>query len=219
MVINKLSADKSNFREGRNKKIEFLVIHYTANDGDSALSNCKYFKGKNRNSSAHYFVDENGVYQSVEDKDTSWHCGTKGTYYHTKCRNENSIGIELCSKKDKYNKFYFEKKTLENAIYLINLLLKKYNISKQNILRHYDITHKNCPLPFVEDYNAWKDFKNEIGDKIYMKVKRIVEIDGVKKEFEAINFEDKNYYSIRDIANLFGKSISYDNKTKITTIL
>ena len=58
--------------------------------------------------SAHYFVDENSVYQSVEDKNIAWHCGAK-KYKHSTCR--NSIGVELCSRKDSNGNYYFKDKT------------------------------------------------------------------------------------------------------------
>ena len=56
---------------GQPRAIKYIVIHYTANKGDTALNNAKYFENVNRNSSAHYFVDENEIYQIVEDNDIS----------------------------------------------------------------------------------------------------------------------------------------------------
>ena len=59
------------------KEIRYLVIHFTANDGDTAKNNADYFKNSNISTSAHYFVDEKEVWQSVRDADVAWHCGTK----------------------------------------------------------------------------------------------------------------------------------------------
>ena len=67
--------------------IRYIVIHFTANDGDTAKNNADYFARENISTSAHYFVDENEVWQSVRDQDIAWHCGTRGTYYHPYCRN------------------------------------------------------------------------------------------------------------------------------------
>ena len=219
MQINKMLAHNSNFSKGRKQKIQFLVIHYTANNGDLAKSNCNYFKIANRGASAHYFVDKMEIWQSVEDNDTAWHCGTKGKYYHNKCRNDNSIGIELCSEKDSKGKFYFNNKTMNNAIELVKMLMKKYNIPIQNVIRHYDVTHKNCPMPFVNNTVAWENFKNSLKGDDYMKVKRVVEVNGVKKELEAINDNGKNYYSISELAGVLGKKVVYDANTKITKII
>lgn len=166
MKINKLLADKTNYASGRTNKIEYIVIHYTANNGDTAKGNCNYFQGRNRGASAHYFVDSNYIYQSVNDGDTAWSVGAK-FYKHPKCRNSNSINIEMCSMKDRYGNYYIETKTIQNTIELTKELMRKYNIPISNILRHYDVTGKNCPEPFVRNSLLWYDFKDKlkIGDK------------------------------------------------------
>ena len=90
-------AHSGNYRRAARGKpdIRYLVIHFTANDGDTAKNNADYFARAEISTSAHYFVDENEVWQSVCDADIAWHCGTRGTYFHPYCRNANSIGIEL----------------------------------------------------------------------------------------------------------------------------
>ncbi len=219
MKINKMIAHSSNFTKGRKQKIQFIVIHYTANNGDLAKSNCNYFKSANRNASAHYFVDEKEIWQSVEDNNTAWHCGTNGKYYHSKCRNDNAIGIELCSERDSKGMYYFNQETINNAIALTKMLMKKYNIPIENVIRHYDVTRKVCPAPFVNNSIAWNNFKNSLKGDEYMKVKRVVEVNGVKKELEAINDNGKNYYSIAELAEVLGKKVVYDANTKITKIV
>jgi N-acetylmuramoyl-L-alanine amidase len=52
-----------------------VLSSYTANNGDKAKSNVNYFANNETKSSAHYFVDETEVWQSVKDTDTAWHCG------------------------------------------------------------------------------------------------------------------------------------------------
>ena len=101
-------AHSGNYRRAARGKedIRYLVIHFTANDGDTAKNNADYFARAEISTSAHYFVDENEVWQSVRDADIAWHCGTRGVYFHPYCRNANSIGIELCSRKNG-EKFYF----------------------------------------------------------------------------------------------------------------
>ncbi len=219
MEINKLIAHSSNFTKGRKQKIQFIVVHYTANNGDLAKSNCSYFKSPNRNASAHYFVDEKEIWQSVEDNNTAWHCGTSGKYYHNKCRNDNAIGIELCSEKDSKGNYYFNNETIKNAIELTKMLMKKYNIPIENVIRHYDVTRKVCPAPFVNNNVAWNNFKNSLKENDYMKVKRVVEVNGVRKELDAINDNGKNYYSIAELAEVLGKKVIYDANTKITKII
>lgn len=155
-----------NYNKGRNQSIKYIVIHYTANNGDTAKGNANYFATTimKKKASAHYFVDETGyIYQSVKDEDTACHCGTTGIYYHKECRNANSIGIELCSRKLNGN-YYFKDKTIEYAIELTKELMIKYNIDADHVIRHYDVTHKNCPAPFVADIEKWNDFKNRISN-------------------------------------------------------
>ena len=153
-------ADKSNYGSLRGA-IKYIVIHYTGNDGDTDENNGKYFNGKNRNASAHYFVDDDSITQSVPDNYTAWHCGTKGKYYHSECRNANSIGIEMCDT-EKNGVYNLSTKTRNNTIKLIKYLMNKYNIPISNVLRHYDITHKRCPSYFVDNQQDWLNFKKEI---------------------------------------------------------
>ena len=217
MKINKLIAHSSNFTKGRKQKIQFLVIHYTANNGDLAKSNCNYFKSPNRNASAHYFVDEKEVWQSVEDNDIAWHCGTSGKYYHSKCRNDNAIGIELCSEKDSKGNYYFTNETINNAVGVVKMLMEKYNIPIENIVRHYDVTHKNCPAPFVNNNTAWDNFKDSLMEG-YMFVERNYSYNGKVKSFNVINENGENFIKVRDLADLLNKNISYDSNTKITNL-
>ncbi len=160
--MKKIIAHSSNYTKGRKGKIEYIVVHYTANNGDTAKGNCNYFAGENRNASAHYFVDSNEVCQSVEDSDTAWHCGAK-VYYHKKCRNDNSIGVELCSHRDSKGAYYFDEATVNNGVEFVNTLMEQYKVPIQNVLRHYDVTHKVCPAPFVNDIKQWNAFKNKLG--------------------------------------------------------
>lgn len=144
---------------GKRDKIEYIVIHYTANNGDTAAGNATYFANNNTGTSAHYFVDEyDKYYQSVPDNYVAYHCGAN-TYYHNKCRNVNSIGIEMCSRKDSLGNYYIKAETIDNALILVNSKMKEYNIPIENVLRHYDVTHKNCPAPMVSDINLWNEFK------------------------------------------------------------
>lgn len=160
MSIPFKEARAENFRAAsrRPSDICYLVIHFTANDGDSAKNNADYFAREAPGASAHFFVDEREIWQSVQEKDIAWHCGTRGMYFHPYCRNANSLGIELCSRK-RGEKYYFTPETVKNAQQFVRSLMKRYGIPTENVVRHYDVTHKNCPAPFVEDAGAWQRFK------------------------------------------------------------
>ena len=157
-------ANGANFAHGRAQPIQFLVIHYTANNGDTVQNNLDYFAGNAVGASAHYFVDENGYGQSVKDADTAWHCGAS-SYRHPTCRNANSIGIELCSKKDSRGNYYFMDQTVYNAAALARQLMQTYGIDRSHVLRHYDVTGKRCPAPMVDNPTLWENFLNLLEDK------------------------------------------------------
>ncbi len=156
----------NNFNAGDESRIKYIVIHYTGAAG-SARNQCKYFM-EYRGASAHYFVDFNGdIYQSIEDKNVAWHCGAK-VYKHPECRNANSIGIELCvrtkgGKSADSNDWYFEEATVESAAELTQYLMNKYHIAPDHIIRHYDVTGKVCPNPFVKDEEQWHRFRSLLG--------------------------------------------------------
>ena len=143
--------------------IQYLTIHYVG-AVSSAKNNCSYFYSTYRGASAHYFVDDNSIWQCVLDKDIAWHCGTNGTYYNG-CRNSNSIGIEMCCYSNN-GTLDMSDATINNTLDLAAYICKKYNIPIDRVVRHYDVTHKNCPAPFVRDVSRWNDFKNRLSNML-----------------------------------------------------
>ena len=98
-------ANRKNYGGRRSlAAIKYIGLHYTGNDGDSADANANYFKKNIVKASAHYFVDDTSVVQSVPDDYVAWSVGGKkyancaktggGTFYG-KCTNTNSISVEL----------------------------------------------------------------------------------------------------------------------------
>jgi N-acetyl-anhydromuramyl-L-alanine amidase AmpD len=158
MEINKLLT-KVNFKKGNNRTIKYIVVHYVGAEG-GAEANCKYFERMYRAASAHYFVGHAGeVWQCVEDADIAWHCGAM-KYKHAECRNENSIGIEMCCRKG--DNWYFEQATITSTIGLIKELMAKYNVPEDRVIRHYDVTGKHCPEPYVRNTADWNLFKSQL---------------------------------------------------------
>lgn len=156
----------SNTNYGGNRaSTKYIVIHYCGSVG-TAEANANYFKTANRGASAHYFVGHDGeIISSVPENKVAWHCGAS-KYKHPECRNSNSIGVEMCCKKlstktvlasDK--DWYFTPETVESAILFVVELMKKYNIDVNHVVRHYDVTGKTCPAPYVHDENQWSLFK------------------------------------------------------------
>lgn len=162
-------AHRGNYSPGRAWPVQYIVVHYTANKGDTAQNNLDYFAREVTGTSAHYFVDENGVGQSVQDTDTAWHCGSDNPR-HPYCRNSNSIGVEMC------NSFGIVPDAVrDNTVKLVRSLMDKYGIDVNHVLRHYDVTGKNCPSPWVLVPADWMEFK------------KMLEVDEVTQEqFDAM---------------------------------
>lgn len=160
-------ANKSNYGGKRNTgNIKYLVYHYTGNDGDTDEGNGKHFHNHIVKASAHYFVDDDSVTQSVPDNYIAYSVGGRCQSNHHPlykvCTNSNSISIEMC---DCYKNGVVEitDKTLENAIELGKVLMKKYNISIDRVIRHYDVNGKACPNcnNFLNDA-TWNAFKSRL---------------------------------------------------------
>ena len=163
-----VSCDPSNYRAGRTQPVRYIVMHYTANNGDTARNNCDYYhRVGGLQASAHYFCDEYGAMQSVREGDTAWHCGAEAgrRYWHPECRNANSIGIEMCSRKRADGSYYILPETVANAAALAREIMQRYGIDTDHVLRHYDVTGKRCPMPWVDDPAQWTAFKDMLVPK------------------------------------------------------
>ena len=173
--MKKNLANKRNYGAKRSTSaIKYIFIHYTGNDGDSDESNARYFSNNYVEASAHYFVDDDSVTQSVPDNYVAWSVGgtrysncniTGGGKYYTLCTNSNSISIELCDTK-RDGTIYPSKATIKNAIELTKKLMKKYHIPQDHVLRHFDRTGKACPAYWCGNEtknNLWKtEFYNKL---------------------------------------------------------
>ena len=159
-------CNPANYRGGRAMPVSYLVMHYVGASG-GAKANAQYYGGSAVGASAHYFVGHAAegavIYASVDEGDTAWHCGrSDGRYKHPQCRNANSIGIELCCHQDKAGRWYIDRETVDAAVELARGIVARYGIPEANVLRHYDVTGKLCPRPWVEDTAAWEDFKRRV---------------------------------------------------------
>lgn len=158
MKINFKQSHTGNYAAGRSGPVEYIVIHYTSNQGDTAKNNADYFAREKVGASAHYFCDENEIWQSVKDTDTAWHCGAK-TYRHPECRNANSIGVEICMNNKKGN---VRRGSIATAAELVRYLMQRYSVPVDRVIRHYDVTGKYCPGPMVDDPTLWESFKKSL---------------------------------------------------------
>jgi N-acetylmuramoyl-L-alanine amidase CwlA len=183
MKITFKGCNPSNYRKGREFPVHWIVLHFTANNGDTAKNNADYFANNaNLRASAHYFVDPNEIYQSVKDTDTAWHCGKeRGGSYFNDCRNANSIGIEMCSV-IRNGVYVIPEATMQNAAKLTRELMAKYHVPISRVCRHYDVTHKECPEPWVRNPKQWENFLRmlEVEDMTEAQTRKIAQ-EEIKK--------------------------------------
>ncbi|WP_218957875.1 N-acetylmuramoyl-L-alanine amidase [Enorma shizhengliae] len=138
---------------GRSRAIDRIVVHFTATLA-SARNNATYFsRNEGQGASAHYFVDDitPEIYQSVAEGDTAWHAGD----WQMNCR---AIGIEVVSAGED-----FSATEVEKLGWLVRKLMAKYGIGASGVIRHYDVTGKLCPAPYVAA-SKWAALKAAITD-------------------------------------------------------
>lgn len=136
---------------GRSRAIDRIVVHYTGTTA-SARNNATYFsRNEGQGASAHYFVDDISpeIYQSVAEGDTAWHAGN----WDMNCR---AIGIEVVSAGEDYSGMEITK-----LAWLVQKLMAKYGIGASGVIRHYDVTEKLCPAPYVAA-SKWAALKARI---------------------------------------------------------
>lgn len=133
---------------------KYIAIHYTAGGSSkpgSALAVRNVFL--KRDASADFAIDDNTIVQFNPDISHyyCWSVGDNGGGKYVK--NANSISIEICSNLKKgysghypnHDGWYFTNEAIQNAVKLTKYLMRKYNIPKENVVRHFDVTGKNCP--------------------------------------------------------------------------
>ena len=74
-------------------------------------------------------------------------------------RNYDSISIECCYLQEDGK---FTDETYQSLIKLCAWLLDEYNLTPEDMRRHYDEGGKKCPLYFTEHVEAWEQFKRDL---------------------------------------------------------
>ena len=142
-------------------KIQYIVVHWVGNAGSSALGNRNYFEALSRthttSASSHYIIGLNGeIIRCIPDNEVAFHSGSYSM-------NRKSIGIEDCHP-DWEGKF--NNNTYNSLVELCANLCKQYGIDINNVIRHYDVTGKECPRYYVRHPEAWNQFKQDVYNKI-----------------------------------------------------
>lgn len=137
--------------------IKYLAIHYTAgatSKAGAARAVKRVFE--QRSASADFAVDDKEMVQFNPDPQNyyCWAVGDKkAAGAMADVTNRNTISIEICSNLTKgtsaavpnHSGWYFTEAAIENALKLTRILMRKYNIPKERVIRHYDASGKLCP--------------------------------------------------------------------------
>lgn len=136
-------------------QVNNIFVHYTANPGTSAAQNRSYFanlaKTHERSASAHLIIGYEGeLIQCIPFDEQA---------YAVMTRNEDSISIECCYLSDDGS---FTEETYDTLVHTLAWLLDKYDLSAEDILRHYDCGGKLCPLYYAENEGAWDKLRQDV---------------------------------------------------------
>lgn len=158
MQITKMLLTRNEYsRPGMKlQKVTKVAVHYTGNPGSTAKGNRDYFEslknGGGRYVSSHYVVGLQGeVIQCIPE--TEWS-------YCTNQANGYSVSIETCHP-DATGKF--NAVTEAALVELAADICKRHGLDpEKDVIRHYDVTGKKCPLWYVNHPEDWKAFKGRV---------------------------------------------------------
>lgn len=184
--INIIQKTSTHNTTKANRNIEWIVVHYTAGTTSSrgaAQNTAAYFAKTTNQASADFIVDDETIVQynpdpknyycwSVGGSRYSNHTTSLSGQYYGQCKNSNSISIEMCSRKLNTaslaatdDDWYITKETQNMAIQLTAYLMKQYNINKDHVIMHHQVTGKACPQPWCKNETAlsgWRAFLNAL---------------------------------------------------------
>lgn len=133
------------------KGVKDIVVHYVGNPGTTAQQNHNFYAGDQSNVSSHFVVGLDGeIIQCIPINE--WSAASNW-------RNNDTISIEVCHP-DETGKF--KKKTYSSLVKLVAWLENVCDIDESHVIRHYDITKKECPRYFVQHEDKWKTFKKNV---------------------------------------------------------
>ena len=183
-IINKTSDHNTTMK--MNRDIKWIVLHYTAGTASTkgaAQNIANYFSKTTNQASADFIVDDVEIVQYNPDPKQRycWAVGgakypnksnTLAAKYYGQCKNDNSISIEMCSRKTNTatlnasdDDWYITDATVNNAVKLTKYLMKLYNIDINHVIMHNMVTGKWCPQPWSKNENAlslWNGFLNKV---------------------------------------------------------
>ena len=139
------------------EKINGVVIHYVGNPGTTAHANRNYFESlasglENAYASSHFIVGLEGeVIQCVPLTEIA---------YASNTRNGDTVSIEVCHPDETGE---FSPVTYARTVELTAWLCRTFKLDpSQDVIRHYDVTGKECPRYYVEHPEAWDAFRADV---------------------------------------------------------
>ena len=141
------------------EQINGIVIHYTANPGSTAQNNRDYFEGLKDSHetkvSSHFVVGIEGeIVQCIPSSEIA---------YASNSRNSDTLSIECCHTDETGE---FTEATYTSLVRLTGWLCYRFNLTSEDVIRHYDVTGKICPKYYVDHPDAWEQFKADVGEQI-----------------------------------------------------
>ena len=137
------------------EQIDGIVVHYTANPGSTAQQNHDYFEGlkdsQSTKASSHFIIGLDGeVIQCIPSSEWA---------YASNDRNRDTLSIECCHPDESGQ---FTDATYQSLVQLTGWLCHRFDLSAEDVIRHYDVTGKDCPKYFVEHEDAWVQFRQDV---------------------------------------------------------
>ena len=131
--------------------INDIVVHYVGNPGTTAQQNRDFYNNLDTNVCSHFVVGMDGeIIQCIpldEKSEASNH------------RNHDTISIEVCHPDDEGK---FTDESYQSLIKLVDWLMDEFNLDTDHVIRHYDVTGKECPIYYVRHEDAWEQFKEDL---------------------------------------------------------
>ena len=161
LTVNNKYKSKAISYDSQRGSIQYIVIHSTGNKTDTASANANFFANSNtRAAGAHYFVDDSEIYRSIDDNKRAYATQTPGMKLKGNANNANSISIEMCMTNNAISNG-----TQQRTAKLAIALCQKYGLSKDRIIRHYDVCGKQCPTASGwtgSSSGKWNKFKDKV---------------------------------------------------------
>lgn len=133
------------------EQVNGVVVHYVGNPGTTAAQNNSYFKNLAATgetyASSHFLIGLEGEVLLNVPLDEIAYC--------TGPRNGDTISIECCHPDDTGA---FTQATYDSLVRLTRWLMDEYRLDASQVIRHYDVTGKECPRYFVQNPQAWEQF-------------------------------------------------------------